>query len=209
MQKLILIGGGGHCKSCIDVIESTKKYEILGILDTPEKVGQSVLKYKIIGTDNNISEWVNDDVTFLITVGQIKNSFLRKKIFENLINNNAKIATIFSKNAIVSNYSKIGQGSIIMHHAVINADAIVGENAIINTKALIEHDAIIGNHCHISTGSIINGGCIIGNHVFIGSQAVIAQGVSICDNVVIGAGAVVVKPINTEGVYIGNPAQKI
>jgi sugar O-acyltransferase (sialic acid O-acetyltransferase NeuD family) len=209
MKKLILIGGGGHCKSCIDVIESTEKYEIMGVLDISEKVGQLILNYKIIGTDDNISTWINDEVTFLITVGQIKNSSLRKKIFENLTNNNAKMSTVFSKYAVVSNYSKIGQGTIVMHHAVINADVTIGENAIINTKALIEHDSRIGNQCHVSTGAIINGGCTVGNHVFIGSQAVIAQGINICDNVVIGAGAVVVKPIDTEGLYIGNPARKL
>ena len=32
-KPLILIGGGGHCKSCIEVIESTDEWEIKGILD--------------------------------------------------------------------------------------------------------------------------------------------------------------------------------
>ena len=36
MQKLILLGGGGHCKSCIDVIEQESKYTIEGILDKKE-----------------------------------------------------------------------------------------------------------------------------------------------------------------------------
>ena len=33
MKKIILLGGGGHCKSCIDVIESEKKYTIKGIFE--------------------------------------------------------------------------------------------------------------------------------------------------------------------------------
>ena len=37
MKKIILIGGGGHCKSCIDVIEIEKKYKIEGIFEKKKK----------------------------------------------------------------------------------------------------------------------------------------------------------------------------
>ena len=37
MKKIILIGAGGHCKSCIDVIEEEKKFEIVGIIDNFRK----------------------------------------------------------------------------------------------------------------------------------------------------------------------------
>ncbi len=33
MKKIILIGAGGHVRSCIDVIEQSKKYEIFGLID--------------------------------------------------------------------------------------------------------------------------------------------------------------------------------
>ena len=36
-KSLILVGGGGHAKSCIDVVESEKKFKILGILDNSKK----------------------------------------------------------------------------------------------------------------------------------------------------------------------------
>jgi FlaA1/EpsC-like NDP-sugar epimerase len=49
--KIILIGAGGHCRSCIDVIEQQDRFEILGIVD---KAGQDepsgVLGYPLIGT---------------------------------------------------------------------------------------------------------------------------------------------------------------
>ena len=38
----------GHCKSCIDVIEAENQYQIKGILDIKEKLGQSLLGYKIM-----------------------------------------------------------------------------------------------------------------------------------------------------------------
>ena len=33
MSKIILIGGGGHCKSVIDIIEQDNKFKIAGIID--------------------------------------------------------------------------------------------------------------------------------------------------------------------------------
>ena len=37
MKELILIGGGGgHCRSCIDVIEQEQKFKIAGIIDKKE-----------------------------------------------------------------------------------------------------------------------------------------------------------------------------
>jgi sugar O-acyltransferase (sialic acid O-acetyltransferase NeuD family) len=208
-MKLVLVGGGGHCKSCIDVIKSTGQYAILGVLDTADKVGTSVLDYTIIGTDDTITQWAEQDVYFLITLGQIKNSRLRVVLFNKLQKHQAKIPTIKSPFALVSKYADLGKGTIVMHQACVNANAQVGQNTIINTKSLIEHDCQIGNHTHISTGAIVNGNCFIGDHVFVGSQSVIVQGVSICDNVVIGAGSTVLKSIDTEGVYVGNPARKI
>ena len=58
MKKNILIGGGGHCKSCIDVIEQEGKYRIAGIVDLPEKLHQKILGYKIIAIDDDLPRLV-------------------------------------------------------------------------------------------------------------------------------------------------------
>lgn len=171
MEKIILIGGGGHCKSCIDIIEQTKKYEIIGILD-PHKSG-SLLGYPIINQDDTyIEELVKKDYYFLIAIGQIKTAGKRTEIYELLKNYKAKIATIISPLAYVSKHAIIKEGTIIMHHALINAGATVEENCIINSKALIEHDATVHKHTHISTGAIINGGVKVLKNSFFGSGAV-------------------------------------
>ena len=43
MNDIILIGGGGHCKSVIDVIEQEGKFKIAGIVDKPDLLGSKVL----------------------------------------------------------------------------------------------------------------------------------------------------------------------
>jgi len=203
-KPLILVGGGGHCKSVIEVAESAG-YSILGVLDTAENVGKKVLNCTIIGTDDDIVNYV-DKALFVITVGQIKDATLRMKLYAKVINSHGQFTTLIASTARVSRYSTIGDGTVIMHQAVVNADARVGVGCIINTFANIEHDVIVNDFCHISTGAMVNGNCIVGKGSFLGSQAVMVNGVNITDGCVIAAGAMVRKDIRTKGVYSGNPA---
>ena len=189
MKNLYLIGGGGHCKSCIDVIESTNAFSIKGIFDQAANVGKKVLNYEIIGTDDDIKNYVSSENYFLITVGQIKSAESRINIFKILSALKANIAIVISPRSHVSKYAKIGAGTIIMHDSLLNADSIVGENCIINTKSLIEHDVLIRSHCHISTAAVVNGNCVIEEGCFIGSNAVLREGSKIPANAIIPAGS--------------------
>lgn len=209
MHKLVLIGAGGHCKACIEVIEQQSSYEIVGLLDQPDLVGSSVLGHPVIGTDDDILGYIKHGYHFLITIGQIKTALVRKKIFSFLLENGAIMATVISPTAQVSKYAKIGKGTIVMHHAFVNAAAEIGDNCILNTGCCIEHDALIGSHTHISTYAVVNGDVKIGNEVFVGSNATISSQVTIGHKIIIGAGAVVVKHLVDQEIYVGNPAGKL
>ena len=177
MKPLILIGGGGHCKSVIDVAESAG-YIILGILERPEEVGKKVLNYDVIGTDDDMAKYV-DRAEFIVTVGQIKSPDLRIKLHKMIEQAGAKLTTIIAPTAHVSKYAQLGAGTVVMHQAVVNADAKIGKGCIINTFANIEHDVVIGDYCHISTGAMVNGGSTVADGTFVGSQSVINQCVKI------------------------------
>lgn len=203
-KNLILLGGGGHCKSVIDVAESAG-YNILGVLDRPEEVGNQVLDYKVIGTDDDIPQYI-DKAEFVITVGFIKDPAIRIKLYNKVKEAEGKLATIIASSAHVSKYATLGEGTVIMHQAVVNAGANIGINSIINTFANIEHDAQIGDQCHVSTGTMVNGDCKVGDRCFIGSQSVLANGIEIGDDIIVGAGSFVRKNISVKGIYSGNPA---
>ena len=194
-QKIILVGGGGHCKSCIDVIEQEGRFQIAGIVDVPEKLNQKILGYEIIATDDDLPGLVNEYENFLITLGQIKSPEKRIRLFQTLKESVAKLPVMVSPLAYVSRHAKIEEGTIIMHYAFINAGAQIGRNCIINTKALVEHDAVIGDHCHVATGAVINGGVKVGLGTFFGSNAVCKEYIEIGENAVIGCGAKITKNI--------------
>lgn len=207
-EPIILIGGGGHCISCIDVIEQSNRFDIIGILDLPEKVGSSIQNYPIIGTDENIGLFAKKCSNFHITIGQIKSSLKREIIYREIKKNNGILPIIISPFSYVSKNAIISEGSIVMHNAIVNASAKIGCCCIINSKALIEHDAVIGDFCHISTASIVNGKSNIGSKSFIGSNSVIGNNIFIKDETIISAGSIVLKDIAVSGIYFGNNKKK-
>ncbi len=169
--NILLIGGGGHCKSVIDVIEQENKYAIAGIIDKKELIGQEVLGYRIIACDDELETLFQKYKYAIITVGQIKSNTLRVKLFKRVKEIGYKLPVIISPLAYVSRHSSVEEGTVIMHNAFINANAKIGKNCIINTKALVEHDATIEDNCHLSTASVINGGVTLKENTFFGSNA--------------------------------------
>lgn len=203
-KPLILVGGGGHCKSVLEAAESAG-YQILGVLDMPENVGKEVLSTKVIGTDDDIPAYV-DKAEFVITVGFIKNPSIRIKLYNKIKEAGGKLATIIASTAYVSKYAEIGEGTVVLHQAFVNAGAKVGKNVILNTATNIEHDTVIGDHCHISTGTMVNGECNVGERCFIGSQSVLANCITVGDDIIVSAGSFVRKSISEKGIYAGNSA---
>ena len=209
MPDIILIGGGGHCVSCIEAIESVGQWQIVGILDVANRRGETVLGYEIIGTDEAMPAIAKRIKYAIITVGHIATTATRKRLFEAAVGAGFELPVICASTGYVSRHSDIGDGSIIMHHATVNARVSIGKNCIINTGAIIEHDAIVGSHCHVSTGAIVNGGCNIGDGSFIGSGAVLKHGIRIEAGCVIGAGATVTHDLAETGTYVGCPARRL
>ena len=178
-EEILLIGGGGHCKSVIDVIEQESKYTIAGVVDKQELVGSDVLGYKIIGCDDDLKNLRDKYSNAIVTVGHIKSNSLRIKLFQLLKELDFNLPKIVSPLAYVSKHSQIDEGTIVMHHAVVNSSSKIGKNCIINTKALIEHDCVVEDNCHISTGSILNGATLVKENTFFGSNATSREGIEV------------------------------
>lgn len=186
--EIILIGAGGHARSCIDVIEQNGKYRIAGLVGLPEQKFTQQLGYEVIATDDELNELAKSYQYALITVGQVKTPKHRMRLYQMSLKCGFKMPSILSPTAYVSQNATIGEGTIVMHGAIINAGAQVGINCIVNTRAVIEHDTSVGDHCHISTGAILNGGVSVGAGCFIGSGCVMKEGLSLGEDCVVGMG---------------------
>ena len=204
--NLILIGAGGHSRSCIDAIEQEGRYKIAGLIGLPQEAGSKHFDYEVLATDSRLGEIVLQYPYALITLGQVVTAELRIRLYQQACDLGFKLATVVAPTAYVSPRAIIGSGTIVMHGAIINAGAVVGNNCIINSNSLIEHDARVEDHCHISTGAILNGNTLIGPGAFIGSGAVIKEGVSIGANSLVGMGLMVRHNVENNAKYIGSTA---
>lgn len=194
---ILLIGGGGHCRAVIDVLELAK-IPIAGIVDKL-RTGETVLGYPVVGTDDDMPDLARTYSKALVTVGQIKSAEVRAKLFTLATDLGFTLPAIVSPLAHVSRHAQIGAGTVVMHFANVGPGASVGENCILNTQCNIEHDATVSDCCHISTGAILNGHVQVEKWSFIGSRTVCREGVNVGEHSLVGMGCVVRKdiPANT------------
>lgn len=189
----MLVGGGGHARACLDVVNATGKYKVLGVLERKSWPSgrPSMAGVPVIGGDEQMGPLHERGTSFLVGVGQITTPRVRQHLFAQLVAIGADLPAITAPSSTVSPDGIVGCGTIVMHMALIGPGAQVGQNCIVNTGALIEHEAKVGDDCHIATRAVVNGGCIVGDGSFIGSGAILKQGVRIGRDVVIGMGVVI------------------
>ncbi len=208
-EKVVLTGGGGHCKVVIDAIRKEGIYEIFGITDL-KNTGSEILGIKIIGTDDILEELLYKGITSaLITLGHMKCNTRRVHLFNKLCELGFSLINVLHPGAIIGEEVSLGKGNVILAGSIINSCTSIGSNCIINTGSIVEHDCIIENHVHISPGVNLAGGVKVGENTHIGMGADVIEGVTIGKNCIIGAGAVVIGDIPHNSVAVGIPAKVI
>ncbi len=209
MEQIVLLGGGGHCKSILDSILASGKFEVYGIIDNQPKF-KSMFGIPFIGGDEFLPDLISKGIiNIFITVGSVGNTQIRRKIYKKCRNLGFNFPNIIDKTATVSRNSKISQGVFIGKNVVINSDVIISDFAIINSGAIIDHECSVGEFSHISPGATLCGNVKIGSDTHIGANATVIQGITVADHTLVGAGCVIIKDIHKSGVYVGNPAQFI
>ncbi len=202
-DNLLLIGAGGHARSCIDVIEQQGEFNICGFVVKQEENYIKQLGYEAIGTDDDLPDLRRNFEYALITVGQIRSANVRESIYKKVSAMGFRFPIIISPRAYVSRHASIGAGSIVMHGAIVNAGVKVGNNCIINSRALLEHDTTVEDHCHISTGAILNGGVSVGAGSFIGSGCLVKEGITIGKGCLVGIGLTIRHAIADSSSFTG------
>ena len=196
LKKICIIGSDGHATSCVDLIESTKKFEIVGIISKKKdkkNVNKFLNKYQIIDNNNDYKKIFKVCKNIVIGISFYKDLSLRNKMFEDLKKIGFNLPVICSPKSYISLGAKIHEGTQIFHGVTINKNVNIGKNCIINSHALIEHDVLINQNSQISTGAIINGGCIIKENSFIGSGSIIRENIIIKKKSFIKMGTIIKK----------------
>lgn len=196
MEKIIILGKGGHAESLVDIVERENKYEVAGYVvnDTYQQAGSE--KYPIIGCDADLEQIFQRGIrNAALGIGYLGKSDLREKLWNKLKKIGYSLPIICDPSAVLAGSVQIGEGTMVGKGAIINANASVGKVCIINTGAIVEHDCIVEDFSHISVGSVLCGGVQIGKASFIGANATVIQGKRIGSRCIVGAGTTVRKNV--------------
>ncbi len=209
-KKLVLVGGGGHCKSVIDSLSEKNEYSEIVITDYSLPEGTIVNGCKVVGNDDCLPDLKNNGFDYaFITMGSVGKPNVRASLVEEIEKLGFLSPIIIDSTAVIADDVHIGHGTFIGKNATINTGVSIGSHCIINTGCIIEHESVIGDKCHIATGAILCGGVHVGNDSFVGAGSTVIQGHMIGENATIGAETVVTKDIPAWTTAVGIPAKVI
>lgn len=195
-MKLVLVGGGGHCQSVLDTIKRVGDYESIVITDKNMPAGETTCGCVVVGGDDHLVGLFRDGYkNAVITVGSIKQTTVRRKLFEEVKSQGFALPTIIDPSAVVSDSAEISEGVFVGKNSTINSGCWIGVCAIINTGAIVEHNCRLGDFSHVAVGAVICGDCEIGDDVLVGANATVIQGIRIGNNSIIGAGSVILADV--------------
>ena len=208
MNKIIVIGGGGHAKVVVSALKKRGGLEILGYAD-PEDRGP-LLGVPRLGDDAVLPAFIRDHpgCSAAIGIGTTGAASVREAVALRLKRLGFKLPPVISPHAVVNEGVSVGDAAVVFDGAVINSGASLGFGVIVNTNATIEHDCRIGDFVHIAPGATLSGGVTVGAHSMIGVGACVIQGITIGERCLIGAGSVVVRDHLEPGIYAGSPARR-
>lgn len=209
-RRILLVGGGGHCKSVLDSLLRLNEFSDIGIIDKKENYGGNVLGVPVIGCDEDLPRLFSEGYKYaFLTLGSIGNPKTRIRIYNFLEKCGFEIPNIIDSTAVVSHNAYMGKGIFVGKKAVINAEATIHDGSIINTGAIIEHECLINKFVHIAPGAVLSGQVEVGAYSHIGANSVVKQQIKIGANSVIGMGSVVTRDVEDNMVAYGNPCKGV
>lgn len=194
-NDVVILGGGGHSRMCLDVIQSNNDYSFAGFVDDNPK---AIIRkgFRPIGSISELRTFLNQNLQNLILgIGYLKNMQKRFQLYNELVGMGFSFPTIIHKDSIIEASATIGTGNQIFAGSIIGSDVVIGENCIINSGAIISHDCEIKDNVHITPGAILGGEVVVGENTIIGMGCSILFGVKIGRNVIINNGHTVYKDI--------------
>ncbi|MCM1251863.1 MAG: acetyltransferase [Clostridium sp.] len=207
MEKIVILGKGGHTASIVDALESKKEYEIAGYVVNDEP-GTSDENYPVLGDDEELERIFQSGIrNAAMGVGYLGKSDIRERLWIKLKKIGYNFPVIYDSTAIIAHDTFIGEGSFIGKGAIINTNTQIGKMCIINTGAIIEHDCYIEDFSHISVGSVLCGNVYVGQASFIGANATIIQGKKVGNRCIVAAGATIRK--NMEDAHMAWSNEKV
>lgn len=207
-KSCIIIGGGGHAKVLIDML-NRNGYVIKGYAALTPSSEEVFRELTYISAELNLDREEISELHVFNGIGSIGDQHKRKEIYEIWTRRGYDFPSIIHPLAFVADDVHLAGGVQIMVGSIVQPSVSVGNNSIVNTRSSIDHDCVIGSHVHISPGAVLCGNVHVEDEVHIGAGAIIKQGIRVGKGCIVGAGAVVVNHVSPGTTVVGVPAREV
>jgi UDP-perosamine 4-acetyltransferase len=201
-ERVVVIGGSGHAKVLVDIIEQATDAEIVGFVGVHER--ETLYGYPRLGNDDVLPALFASGVrTALVAIGDNRR---RKHSMDTLRRIGFRLMSAISPAAVLSRYVSMGEGIAVLPGAIINAESRLEDGVIVNTNASVDHECIVGSCVHIAPGASVAGRVRLEEGVLLGVGSSVIPGVTVGRWTLVGAGATVVSDLPANVVAVGVPA---
>jgi sugar O-acyltransferase (sialic acid O-acetyltransferase NeuD family) len=205
--KLYIVGAGsvgGHIAHNIDGYGN--KYKIAGLFDDdPDKIGDEMFGYPVIGSTEDALELEDAHVAVGIAFPKVKEVVIQK-----LSENETLIfPSLVHEKAWVSKDVSIGKGSVIYPGSSINYGSDIGEFVVMNMNCALGHHTKVGHFSSLAPSVSSGGHTSIGDCVDVGIGACTIQNIEIGKGCIIGGQSMVINSVPSGATVAGVPSKQI
>jgi sugar O-acyltransferase (sialic acid O-acetyltransferase NeuD family) len=203
-KSLVIIGTGGHAVSAFNVALSAG-FRVSHFVGRNQGEGQ-LLRIPVV--DRLEDAQSAGPLNVFIAIGDNE---LRSSVHHEITATNPELLfpALVHETAVISAFSQVGEGTVVMPGAVIGPNTRVGRHCIVNTRASIDHDSDMSDFSSLAPAATTGGRVRIGLRSAISIGAVIRHGIAIGDDCIVGASSYLNADLPSNKIAYGTPARII
>jgi sugar O-acyltransferase (sialic acid O-acetyltransferase NeuD family) len=204
-RQLVIYGAGGHAVSVANVALSAG-YALRCFVDA-DRQGTTLLGVAVVASLDALAAG-HEELALALAIGD---NAARERQQKDLgrRGGNLRFPALVHRSAVLSSFSTVGEGTIVMPNAVVGPNAVIGRFCLINTQASIDHDGVMQDFASLAPGARTGGAVTIEARSALSLNAAVKQGVSIGNDTVVGANSYVDRNLPDHCLAYGTPAKII
>jgi len=179
-NSLLILGAGQYGVMAKEIAEAMGIFDRIAFLDDSYKASAASLqechpersvsevegssKISLIGTFADLPKFAAEFRYGFVAIG---NPALRRKLTEQLQQNNITPATLVHPTAYVSPSAQLETGCCVEPNATVQTGATIKQASFIASGAVIRHNATVGEFCHVDCNAVVNTLAVVpaGTHI--------------------------------------------
>jgi UDP-3-O-[3-hydroxymyristoyl] glucosamine N-acyltransferase len=153
-KNLLILGAGQYGVMAKEIAEAMGVFERIAFLDDSfAKDPAAAAEHSVVGTTRDIEKFTAEFRYGFVAIG---NPELRRRLTEQLLQNNMTPVTLVHPTAYVSPSAQLEQGCCIEPNATVQTGATLKTATFIASGAVVRHNAIVGEYCHVDCNAVVN-----------------------------------------------------